>query len=287
MKETLMLYNPFLPVMIEGYAFAGIFHFSNNYNINELKIVKLVVIMKAWEKLYNSEDLDEAIELADKVSIKSNDGVQIIAEVDDCRVETYMQFQSPSYSSCNCPSRRPCKHEAALTYHIKNHLEEYVDKPDFNEIFNLVSNDDLKDFFKKEFKTNPDLKDKFLKRFSDNIIDKEYYTAKLDGVFRKGEGRDFKFHGIHDLDLMENELYDFLSRDIPNLLSIGEHDFACDLLIRIAELLNDEVISSHDSWYDLAECFMEQVNVLSFSIYLDSEKLDELHANMSHIMNCI
>ena len=61
--------------------------------------------MKAWEKLYKSEDLDEAIELAENVSIKSNDGVQIIAEVEDFRVETYMEFQSPSYPSCNCPSR--------------------------------------------------------------------------------------------------------------------------------------------------------------------------------------
>jgi len=242
--------------------------------------------MKAWEKLYKSEDLDEAIELAEKVSIKSNDGVQIIAEVEDCRVETYMEFQSPSYPSCNCPSRYPCKHEAALTYYIKNHLEEYVDKPDFDEIFNLVSNDDLKDFLKKEFRTNPDLKDKFIKRFSDNTIDKKYYTAKLDTVFKKGEGPDFKLHECHDLDLMEDELYDFLTEDIPNLLSIGEHDFACDLLIRIAELLNDELISTYDSWYDLAECFDEQVNVLSFSLYLDSEKLDELHANMDHIMSC-
>ena len=243
--------------------------------------------MKAWEKLYKLEDLDEAIELAENVSIKSNDGVQIIAEVEDFRVETYMQFQSPSYPSCNCPSRYPCKHEAALTYYIKNHLEEYVDKPDFDEIFNLVSNDDLKDFLKKEFKTNPDLKDKFLKSFSDNTIDKKYYTAKLDAGFRKGEGRDFKHHNIRDLDLMENELYDFIFTDISNVLSAGEHDFACDLLIRIAKLLNDEVISTHDSWYDLADRFMEQVNVLSFSIHLDSEKLDELHANMDHIMNCL
>ena len=243
--------------------------------------------MKAWEKLYKSEDLDEAIELAETVSIKSNDGVQIIAEVEDFRVETYMQFQTPTIPSCNCPSRYPCKHEAALTYYIKNHLEEYVDKPDFDEIFNLVSNDDLKDFLKKEFNSNPDLKDRFLKRFSDNPIDKKYYTDKLDTVFKKGEGPDFEYHEYHDLDLMGDELYDFIFTDISNVLSAGEHDFACDLLIRIAKLLNDEVISTYDSWYDLADRFMEQVNVLSFSIHLDSEKLDKLHANMDHIMNCL
>ena len=62
----------------------------------------------------------------------------------------------------------------------------------------------------------------------------------MDTVFKKGEGPDFKLHEYHDLDLMRDELYDFLSRDIPNLLSIGEHDFACDLMIKIAKLLNDE-----------------------------------------------
>ena len=243
--------------------------------------------MKAWEKLYKSEDLDRAVELSQKVSIKSNDGVQIIAEVEDYRVKTYMKFQSPSYHSCNCPSRYPCRHEAALTYHIKNHLDEYVETPNFDEVFSLVSQDDLKDFLKKEFESNPDLKDKFLKRFSDNIIDNDYYTNKLDKIFKKGEGRDFDNHGYHDLDMMEDELYDFISADISDILSTAEHDFACDLLIRIAKLLNDEVMSSHDSWYDLADSFMEQVNVLSFSIYLDAEKLDELNANMNHMISIL
>ena len=177
--------------------------------------------------------------------------------------------------------------EAALTYYIKNHLEDYVKNPDFDEVFSLVSIDDLKDFLKKEFETNHDLKDKFLKRFSDNYIDKDFYIDKLDEVFGKGEGRDFQVHGIHDLDLMEDELYDFIFTDISNILSTGEHDFACDLLIRIATLLNDEVISTYDSWYDLTDRFMEQVNVLSFSIYLEAGKLDALYANMDHIMECI
>lgn len=251
-----------------------------------MKIIKNKVSkLKAWEKLYKSEDLDKAIELAENVSIKSNDGVQIIAQVENYRVEAYMEFGSPSYPSCNCPSKRPCKHEAALTYYIKNHLTEYVEKPGFDEIFDIVAENDLRDFLLNEFETNPDLKDRFLNRFSKNCINKDYYTEKLDNVFRKGEGRDFDSHGYHDLDLMEHELYDFLRSDIPNLLSSQEHDFACDLLIRISKLLNDEVISTYDSWYDLADCFLEQVNVLSFSLYLESEKMDELYSNMDHIMS--
>ena len=155
-------------------------HFPNN-----LITINQVNALKAWEKLYESEDLDEAIELAEKVIIKSNDGVQIIAQVEDYRVETFMEFQSPSYTSCNCPSSYPCRHEAALTYHIKNHLDDYVVNPDFDEIFDLASHDDLKNFLKEEFETNPDLKDNFLRRFSDKGIDKDYYNDKLDDV-KKG-----------------------------------------------------------------------------------------------------
>lgn len=241
--------------------------------------------MKAWERLYDSDVLDEAIDLADIVKIISNDGVEIIAQVEGFNVETYIQYKSPSYLSCNCPSRKSCKHEAALVYYLINHPELYLKKPDFDEVFDLVSKNDLKDFLLNEFKDNPDLKDKFFKRFSNNSIDKDYYNKKLDDIFKRGEGRDFKYHGFHDLDLMETSLIDFMLNDIGDILSVREHNFACDLLIRIAKLLNDEVISSHDSWYDLVENFMEQVNPLDFSIYLDSKKLGELYANMDHIMN--
>ena len=86
---------------------------------------------------------------------------------------------------------------------------------------------------------------------------------------------------------MENELYDFIFTDITDVLSAAEHDFACDLLIRIATLLNDEIVSTYDSWYDLADRFMDSVSALSFSIYLDSERLDALYANMDHIMSCL
>lgn len=242
--------------------------------------------VKAWEKLYRTEDLNRAIELSESVLIKNNDGVEIIAEVEDYRVETYMEFASPTYPSCNCPSSHPCRHEAALVYHIENHLGNYLENPGFDEVFNIVSHNDLKDFLEDEFKTNHDLKERFQKRFFNNYIDRNYYTDKLDNVFTKGEGSDFDDHGYYDLDLMEDELYDFLSVDIPNLLSAGEHDFSCDLLIRIAKLLYDEIISSYDSWYNLEDCFIEQVNALSFSIYLDAEKLDELNANMNHTI-CI
>ena len=243
--------------------------------------------MKAWEKLYNQKDLEMAAELAGKVSIRSNDGVRITAQVDGYEVETFIQYEGPSYSSCSCRSGRPCMHEAALTYYIINHPEVCRKSLDIDELFNMACHDDLKDFLMNEFGTNPDLKGRFLERFSDSLINRDYYNDKLNKIFRKGEGRDFKHHGFHDLDLMSDDLYDFIFTDITNVLSAGDHDFACELLIRIAKLLNDEVISTSDSWDNLAEAFMEQVDALTFSLYLDAKKLDELYANMDHIMSVI
>ena len=241
--------------------------------------------MKAWEKQYEADVLNEAICLAEKVNIIENDGVEFIAKVDGFKVTTYIECKSPAYLSCTCSSKFPCKHEAALVYYLKDHPELYLKDLDFDEVFGLISRNDLQEFLLDEFKDNSELKERFLKRFSKDFIDKEYYSAKLDDVFKRGEGRDFKDHGFHDLDLMEDALYDFIFEDISNILLAGEYDFACDLLIRIAELLNDEVISTYDSWYDLVDRFMEHVDTLSFSIYLDAERLDALYANMNHIMN--
>ena len=243
--------------------------------------------MKAWQKQYSTEELDEALKISGDVKIKSIYDEQIIAGVGDFEVETVIEYGSPSYLSCTCPSRMPCRHEAALVYYIINHPELCSKEQDFDEIFNMVCEDDLKNFLKEEFKANNDLKNRFIKRFSSNSVNRDFYSDKLSDIFKRSEGRDFEYHGFYDLDLMEDGLYEFISSDIPDILASGEHDFACDLMIRIAKILNDEVISTHDSWYDLADCFMEQVYALSFSIYLDSLKLDELHSNIHHIMMCL
>ena len=121
--------------------------------------------MKAWEKLYEPDVLEEAINLADSVKIISNDGVEIIAEVENYKVKTYIQYNSPSYLSCSCSSRLSCKHEAALVFYLKDHSELYLKNQDFDEVFDLVSQNDLKDFLLNEFKNNSDLKNKFLRGF--------------------------------------------------------------------------------------------------------------------------
>ena len=58
--------------------------------------------MKAWQKAYDENVLDEALKLADDVKVISNDGVEIIAEVESFNVTTYIQYNSQTHVSCTC-----------------------------------------------------------------------------------------------------------------------------------------------------------------------------------------
>ena len=85
------------------------------------------------------------------------------------------------------------------------------------------------------------------------------------------------------MDLIENSLEDFLIYDISDILSAGEYDLACRLLSRIADVLNDEVASTYDSWDNLVDEFFEQVDVLSASIHLDADRMNDLYSRMDVI----
>ena len=232
--------------------------------------------MKAWEMMYDKDVLAEAMKLSEDVKIAENDGVQIIAEIESFKVTTYIQYNSPTHASCNCPKKGSCKHEAALIYYLINHLEIYVQEMDLNEMVKLADENLLKKFLLTELESDKE-------QFQDSPIDKKHYENKLSKVFRTGKGRDFKHHGIYDLDLMEDSLEDFLFHDIPEVLSAGEYDFACHLMCMIADVLNDEVASTYDSWDNLVDRFYENVHVLSTSIYLDYDKFKDLYSRMDVI----
>ncbi len=240
--------------------------------------------MKAWELMYDDEDLNEGHKLAGNVEIVENDGVEIIAKIETCTVKTYIQYNSPTYASCSCCKKTSCKHEPALIYYLENHPELFMDEMKLEEILNIVSEENLKEFQLKELKTHAELKSKFMKEFETRSIDKKHYEDKLSRILNRGKDKYFDDHGIYDLDSMAPYLYSFLMEDIDKILSAGEHNFACCLLCRIGKVLNDEIVSTADSWYDLAELFMEKVDILSTSIHLDANRMNKLYSNTGHII---
>ena len=141
-------------------------------------------------------------------------------------------------------------------------------------------------YLKDEMKQNPKLKKDFLDKFGqEDVIDKEYYIEKLDQVFRSGEDRSFVDFGIYNIDMMEYALSEFMDNELPKILEMREHSFASSLVEKIAEVLGDDLAVNHDSWYDLAEDFMEYVYILEDSIYLTSDERKSLESATSEIVS--
>ena len=244
--------------------------------------------MKAWELMYKDKVLSEAKKIVGDVNIIQNDGCEIVGEVENFKVTTYIEYNSPTYASCECPLQNPCKHDAALIYYLEMHPELINDDSDFETMVNVIDESDLKRFLIDEFKSNSDLKNKFLKEFENtSLINHDFYENKLNKLFESGKDRDFEYTGYYNLNFMKSGLNTFLNEDIEKIILAGEYDFACDLLCRIGDLLDEEIMSSYDSWYDLSDSFMKYVEILSTSIYLDSEKMNELYSKTGFITDVI
>ena len=141
--------------------------------------------MKGWHLNFDDEILDGAKNC--EVEISHVEEGEIIAKVDGFEVIAPIVFHSPHHVFCNCKSKYPCKHEAALIFYLEEEM--------------------------------------------------------------------------------------------------GEHSFACSFVEKIARVLGDDLAVSHDSWYNLAEDFMEYVYILEDSIYLTSDERKSLESVTSEIIS--
>ena len=239
--------------------------------------------MKGWQLSFEGKSLDDAQKC--EVEISHVEDGEIIAKVDGFEVVAPIVFHSPHHVFCSCKSKYSCKHEAALIYYIEKHSELLNCQSEENLISSIDENQ-LRDFLKDEMKQIPKLKKAFLDKFGqEDVIDKEYYIDKLDQVFRSGEDTSFVDFGIYNIDMMEYALSEFMDNELPKILEMREHSFACSLVEKIAEVLGDDLAVSHDSWYDLAEDFMEYVYILEDSIYLTSDERKSLESATSEIVS--
>lgn len=85
--------------------------------------------------------------------------------------------------------------------------------------------------------------------------------------------------------MMEYALSEFMDNELPKILEMREHSFACSLVEKIAEVLSDDLAVSHDSWYGLVEDFREYVYILEDSIYLTSDERKSLESATSGIVS--
>lgn len=240
--------------------------------------------MKGWYLTFDDESLDGAKNC--KVEISHVEEGEIIAKVDGFEVMAPIVFHSPHYVSCNCKSKYPCKHEAALIYYLEEHPELLNGSQSEADLISSIDEYQLREFLKNEMKRNFQLKKDFLEEFGkESVIDKQYYVDKLNQVFRSGEDRYFADFGIYNIDMMEYGLSEFIDNELSKILEMREHSFACSLVEKIAEILGDDLAVSYDSWYGIVEDFMEYVYILEDSIYLTSNERKSLERATSEIVS--
>lgn len=244
--------------------------------------------MDGWQYNIDEKTLNEALEL-EIVEIENN-GEEITARFDDnAEIMTPLLYGSPSQPFCSCNSGYYfCKHYACLMFYVERHPEILKSDEDVDDILCFVNEKNLKEFLKKELEENPGLKKRFLDEFSKKSkIDRNYYSKKLRKIFNQGKDQYFEYHEMYDLNSMESGLHEFLAEDIDNILKAGEYEFACEALLKIGKVLNDEIASTSDSWYDLAYEYVECLDILSQTIHLSKSQVMELYSNTDVIHMCL
>lgn len=233
--------------------------------------------MPYWERYFSDEILKESKQIKFK-SVKKTDKREITAYTDDghCIIVPVV-CNSPYFPMCDCESNTACIHKAAIRYYLEEHQELLNDKKCIDDILNNISENKIKRFLKKEFKTNKELESKFLKEFSnESVIDEIEYRKKLNNILNLGKDPNFDLEEWCNIDIIEKPLYEFMKVDIDKLFNAKEFNLACDLLYEIAEVLSNETAQSYDSWYNLAEEFLEWEQIMIESIYVDEEDLRKL-----------
>ena len=233
--------------------------------------------MSVWERLYDEETLNKAKTVKfNNLKIKHD---TITAQIAGTKYEitSRLVYKSPYDTKCSCDKQVRCEHDAALHYHIDNHPEILNANKDCSKIMENVDADELKEFVLEELKRNITLNHEFIVRFeSKTAIDKEKYYQSLAKAIRSGEGHDFYLHQLYDIGKMEKALTHFMKHDIDEILESGEYSFACEILCKIADVLDDELETIDDSWYNLTKTFSEIACPLLESIFLDFDEIEEL-----------
>ena len=248
--------------------------------------------MYRWRDKFTADDLEVADDLSSKlVSITEDENV-ISAKVGDDKsynVRIVLDDKHVKDFTCTCDNTNPCCHIASLLYYVENNFKDFKSLAFYDdEIKNIVYNineDSLRDFVFNELMVDEDLKEKFCNIYSDNnLVDRGHYYSKLDYVLECGEGGDFRYHHIYDLDVIGGLLYDFIFEDVQSLIRLGEDVFASELLNKCAFLLQEDVTRDDEWWYDCAEIYSECADIILYRNEDNDDKVFyELEANSDDI----
>lgn len=180
---------------------------------------------------------------------------------------------------CTCRKNEYCKHEAAVLTYIEEN--DFIQKEkDFLKLVETADESNLRQYFRDVLNDNPEIKRDFIEKFKkEKRIDASKYFSKLEAIIESSESYDN--FARYDIDLLAGGIYDFILDDLYDLMRIRQYEVICDLLERIAEVLNDEMYVNEDSWYDACEEYLQLAYKLEDTYVLSDEQLDTLEKNTS------
>lgn len=203
--------------------------------------------MKGWHYLFEDRILARGLSYTDMVEVTYMDDEKvraIVSGTEDYGVEITFENGLVDEMSCSCPyfNTDNCKHLAALLFVLEDDgVEVVVEGEDFTELFNSVSEDDLRQFLFSELEGNPELLNRFKLKFSDKI-NADYYRCKLDDICFLNHNRE--------------PINDFLRKDMHFLLDKGEYGLVLELL--------DDVFPYIKDWWNYWEDYGSDGNMEEF-----------------------
>ena len=214
--------------------------------------------MNSWMYLFEDKILGRGLSYTDLVEITSRNKGKVTAKVYGTDVyTTEITFDDGLVDDmhCTCPyfDTDNCKHLAALLFVLEDEdglPESDLDESDdgFEELFNSLSDDELRQFLFDELEGNPELRNTFKLKFS-NGIDPGHYRSKLSGICFEDENR-YLING-------------FLREDMEFLMEKQEYELVLDLL--------DDVFPYIMDWWNYWEDYgsdgnMERVHEIAFRL---------------------
>ena len=196
-------------------------------------------------------------------------------------VNMHIKDNKLEYMFCTCGKKGNCKHQAAVLRYIEEN--NLIEKE--NDFLNLIETVDvnlLKEYLIEVLNENQSLKEEFIRKFKkEPKIDPIPYFDQLKRIVEKSKGKDYNDFGYYDIDVLAEEIHDFLCDEIFELMGIHQYEVVFELLDWIADVLNDEMYTDNNNWYYACDEYLQIAYALEDTYILSNDQLDRLESNTS------
>ncbi len=244
--------------------------------------------MNSWKRLFGKSTLSKADNFKGKITDveHTNSSIKAIVKTNrEFNVEATIEEGVLFDVNCSCSAKSHCVHEAVFLKFMDEYPEILEDQSkiydekksvlnvDCDDMLDTVSSTKLKSFIKKQFKQNPKFKYDFIKHFKDkSLIDRNLYEKKLKRIFSNAKGQGFSYCGWYDMDMLAKPLKQFMRSDIKKLIDAHEYQFACELLNRIMDTLEDEIYLTERSFDNAVYYYQDYAQILLYTDITKKQK---------------